>query len=444
MADGETEIALCQAYCVVYRLEPGPKAEGEEKANKEWVCQHTGWAQVNLYEDITDKTYRIVGWTLPEGDAPGNDDDPLAETKILVNSNVTNNCTYSKKSVDFLKYVDEDRVTYGFGFYKKDGVENHAVENPQRFYDCLTAMIDRLKDEFGGEDDEDTRLAFHGRTAKEGKNTIKFTQVGAKDAQGSLAIHAPAGAKHTNASENVSEAKDVKHVHSVRFDPKTRSYVGLPKEWEGLMNQQFGLDMSQVECVRTAPYKSRIPAVLVQMLAYMRKEKAFEIEGLFRVAAGSEECSFVKGQLNNNTFTKCDDINCISTLTKVWFRDLPKPLLDCVTHYKIVECTSTEGAGEIVEKMPEPEGSIMLWLVDLCVECTLKSSINKMTPTNLGIVIGPNLFRISMVDPMASLQYSQKVAQFLSKAIVWRANSKGHMEIKDSGPAKANAIEKTF
>lgn len=440
MMEDESEIALCQAYCVVYRL------DGETKDNREWVCQHTGWAQVNLYEDPTDHTYRIVGWTLPDADAAKEGDPP--EPKILVNSNVTNNCAYSKKSIDFLKYVDEDRIVFGFGFYKKDGVGEEAMENPKRFYDCLTELIDKLKEECGGEDDEDTRLAFNARTAKEGANTIKFTPV-MKDAKGTLAIHAPTGAKGVNASEEekgVSEAKDVKHVHSVQFDPRTRTYVGLPKEWEGLMNQQFGLDISRVECVRTPPYKSRIPAVLVQMLAYMRKESAFDIEGIFRLAAGSEEQSFVKSQLNNNTFKKCDDIHCISTLTKVFFRDLPKPLLDCVTHYSVVECTSPERAGEIVEKMPEPEGSVMLWLIDLCVECTLKCSVNKMTPTNLGIVIGPNLFLVSMVDPMASLQYSQKVALFLARAIVWRAHCKGHMEVKDTGPAKArtNAIEKTF
>jgi len=432
-ADG-TETALCQAYCVVYKL------DGETKENREWVCQHTGWAQVNLYEDQSDNTYRVVGWTLPEVDK-GREEPP--ETKILVNSNVTNNCSYSKKSADFLKYVDEDRITYGFGFYKKDGVGEDAVENPQRFYDCITELIDRLKDEFGGEDDEDTRLAFNARTAKEGVDTVKFAKI-QKDSTGQLAIHNPTNAKHANASLNVSEVKDVKHVHSVQFDPRTRTYVGLPKEWEGLMNQQFGLDISRVECTRNPPYKSRIPSVLVQMLAYMRKEDGFSIEGVFRLAAGSEECSFVKGQLNNNTFQRCDDINCIATLIKVWFRELPKPLLDCVTHYSVVECTTLERAGEICEKMPEPEGSIMLWLVDMCVECTVKSGVNKMTPTNLGIVIGPNLFRPSMVDPMASLQYSQKVAQFLSKAIVWRAHSKGHTDIKDTGPAKSNAIERTF
>ena len=37
---------------------------------------------------------------------------------------------------------------------------------------------------------------------------------------------------------------------------------------------------------------------------------------------------FVKQQLNENSFEQCSDINCISNLIKVWFRDLPRHLLD--------------------------------------------------------------------------------------------------------------------
>lgn len=423
--DEGTERLLCQAYCVVYKLE-----------EKDWKGMHKGWAQVNLFEDTEDHTFRVVGWTLPS-DAQSAD-----EHVILINSNVTNNCNYSKKSEDFLKYVDEDKITFGFGFYKKE----NAAENPSKFYDDLTGLIDRLKEEFGGEDDEASLLAFNSRTAVEGSNTVKFVEPAkAESAAGIMAVQAPTNKKASGGSQaSITEAKDVKHLAHVKFDPLTRSYQGLPKEWEGLINQQFGLEIGRIECVRTTPaYKSRIPSVLVQMLDYLRKENAFDLEGIFRVAADSEEMSFVKNSINQNTFKKCEDIHCIATLIKVWFRDLPRPILDCVSHYSIVECKTPQQAGDILEKMPEPEGSVMLWLVDMALECTLKSDVNKMTPKNLGIVIGPNLFRPNMVDPMASLQYSQNVAVFLQKGIVWRGRSLGH-DIKDSDAPTSNAIQKTF
>jgi len=68
-----------------------------------------------------------------------------------------------------------------------------------------------------------------------------------------------------------------------------------------------------------------------------------------------------------------------------------------------------------------------LWLIDVCVEVQSHSHINKMTGKNLAIVIGPNLFKPSttMEDPMASLRFSQKIANFMHKGICWRASELG-------------------
>ena len=58
-----------------------------------------------------------------------------------------------------------------------------------------------------------------------------------------------------------------------------------------------------------------------------------------------------------------------------------------------------------------------------------------MTPQNLAIVIGPNLFTTpANADPMASLVFSQKVAQFMQQAILWRL----HDLEQHGGPAQAH------
>jgi hypothetical protein len=38
--------------------------------------------------------------------------------------------------------------------------------------------------------------------------------------------------------------------------------------------------------------------------------------------------------------------------------------------------------------MKEPQCSIFLWLLDLCLDVSANSATNKMTPQNLAIVIG--------------------------------------------------------
>lgn len=420
MADEDgTENKLCQAYCLLYKFNVD---------NKKWDQLHRSWIQVNLYEDTADDTFRVVAWSLPE--------DPNAETEILLNSNVTHMCSYSRKREDFLKYTDDER-TYGFGFFNEEN--NTSERSPEKsetntFIEIFTKLIDRRRKEAG--------IIDEAITATEGANTVKFVKLNQK-AGDDLHIEAAAPTKDRGDGK-ITEPTAIKHMSHVKFDPLTRTYVGLPKEWENSLNQQFGLEISRLECQKVEGYKSRIPSVLVQMYDYLKKEKAFEVEGIFRIAADGEECNFVKTELNKNSFTKCEDLHCIATLLKVWFRDLPRPILDSISTYNIVECDTPDKAGEIVAvKMQEPEGSVMMWLVDVLLDCTVKSRVNKMTPTNLGIVFGPNLFRPNMMDPMASLQYSQKVAGFLGKAIVWRGKQKGQ-DVADTVAREATGIQKTF
>jgi hypothetical protein len=255
---------------------------------------------------------------------------------------------------------------------------------------------------------EESWLRRHAHLAL-GAMTImapKFSDVGSK-AGGKGVISGPISAVHNQ---------------HVRFNPETRSFEGLPPEWEGLLKRQFGLEPSQVEAVVVPGYVSRIPTVLILMRDYLRKENAFQIEGLFRIAADAEECVFVKKALNEGAFVRCDDVHCISNLLKVWFRDLPRAILDPIDTAHIDAVTTDAEAAAIVEMLEEPHKSIFLWIIDLCVECSSQADVNKMTGKNLAIVFGPNLFSPSMADPMASLRFSQKVAQFMDKEISWRAN----------------------
>jgi len=222
---------------------------------------------------------------------------------------------------------------------------------------------------------------------------------------------------------SITDPYGIIHTQHVKYDINTRSYKGLPAEWEAKLKQQFGLSPQNLETVKLAEYKSRIPAVLIQMKEYLLSHGGLEVEGIFRLAPDADESTFVKQQLNQNNFTECRDVNIISNLIKVWFRDLPSHLLDDVKVETITGCEAEEHAGKIVDELSEPNQSIYLWLCDMCIEVSKHSDINKMTAQNLAIVIGPNLFTPQMADPMASLMFSQKVANFLYKSILWRKKS---------------------
>jgi len=110
-----------------------------------------------------------------------------------------------------------------------------------------------------------------------------------------------------------------------------------------------------------------------------------------------------------------------ANLIKVWFRDLPDPLLNCVLPERVEMATKEEDVVKVIADFPEPQKSIFLWLCDMCVECAVFETVNKMGPKNLAIVIGPNLFNTNQFEnPMKAMTYSAKVVEFFEKAIRWR------------------------
>ncbi len=218
----------------------------------------------------------------------------------------------------------------------------------------------------------------------------------------------------------VTDPLSVEHLSRVTFDPVTRTYKGLPPEWQMALNKQFGLDPAKLEGVKLAHYASRIPVVLVKMKEYLLTHGGAGTEGIFRIAPDASESNAVKQQLNENRFQGCNDIHVISNLIKVFFRELPNHILNGVEQLKIQMCESEDAAGDIVQRMKEPQASYMMWLLDLCCDIASNAGTNKMNSKNLGIVFGPNLFTPDDKDPLQSLLYSQKVAHFLHKAIDWR------------------------
>ena len=124
-----------------------------------------------------------------------------------------------------------------------------------------------------------------------------------------------------------------------------------------------------------------------------------------------------KGKFDGSVLNS-DDVNVFANLIKVWFRDLPNPILNCVDPTMIELAQTEDEVKKVVNNFPEPQKSIFMWLCDMCVDCAKFESKNKMGANNLAIVIGPNLFNTdNFENPMKAMTFSGKVVQFFKLAI---------------------------
>jgi len=227
-----------------------------------------------------------------------------------------------------------------------------------------------------------------------------------------------------------SKVITVRHDAHVTYDASTRRYHGLPAAWENELKKQFGLPPSLVEKEQVDGYDHPLPSILIFMKQYLFTHGGLETQGVFRLAPDGDECSKVKQQLDQGTFKEARDINVFANLIKVWFRELPSSIMNVIDSDSILSCHTSERAWEILEQFPEPNRSIIFWLVDMCVEVTEYSGVNKMTAKNLAIVIAPNLYRPPQIfqkshsEALESIKFCKGYTDFFEMAVEWRIQHK--------------------
>ncbi|KAG7302810.1 hypothetical protein JYU34_012787 [Plutella xylostella] len=132
-------------------------------------------------------------------------------------------------------------------------------------------------------------------------------------------------------------------------------------------------------------------------------ELALSEEGLFRIAGGSSKVRRMKLSLDAGLFSvplprDYRDVHVVSSVLKSYLRELPEPLLTFRLYESFMTASRqpTEQARltalwETIHLLPEANFNNLRYLIKFLSALTQNQSTNKMTPSNLAIVIAPNL-----------------------------------------------------
>jgi len=195
-------------------------------------------------------------------------------------------------------------------------------------------------------------------------------------------------------------------------------------------NLIFGIDpmLLSSTLILNKDYISPIPNVLVKLKKELFLNNGHLIEGIFRIAPNQEECKVVEDDLNNG---KLKDINfsiidgdLIANLIKLWFRELPNPVLqELLNGNKIENAKSIDKVQGVVDGVNEPYKSYFIWLLDLCLDIIQHGATNKMSVKAMAVVMAPNLYDPSKIqNPVKIMSFSAAIVKFMMFAIQWRQN----------------------
>jgi len=180
-------------------------------------------------------------------------------------------------------------------------------------------------------------------------------------------------------------------------------------------------------------YNAKIPYILLALHELLVAKGGRDAEGIFRLAPDRDQCAEAKNDIDkgrligsqarrdaSNRIIFDYDVHVVANLIKTWLRELPTHLLPPSLKGRISVCDSESKAWDVVLQLQEPFQSICIYLLDMFVDICENSSVNKMTPQNIAICLGPNLFQGNDNDPMATIAYTKKVTEWFKMAIEHR------------------------
>jgi len=182
----------------------------------------------------------------------------------------------------------------------------------------------------------------------------------------------------------------------------------------------FGVDPASLEVGEDEENGYRVPSILILMKKSLVDNGGLLQEGIFRLAGEQTEIRRIKEIMNKKEFVASNDINTVASLIKIWFRELPTPILNALPTESIFYSSDMNECVTAFGTLPEPQKTLLDWLLHLLIVVSANSEVNKMTAQNLAIVVAPNLYDVSTSNPMEGLVMSQKCVQFLHNVLLWK------------------------
>lgn len=152
----------------------------------------------------------------------------------------------------------------------------------------------------------------------------------------------------------------------------------------------------------------RCPAVVSRMAAFLERNEALGMSGIFRVSAGQSEVMRLREAFNDGSdveplISEITDFNVASHLLKLYFRELPDPLLTHERYTAFVEApTNVAKIAEICASLPREHLFTLQYLMAFLKKVAARSGDNMMNSRNLGVVFGPTILSPAPNSPAAA------------------------------------------
>ncbi|KAM4623935.1 rho GTPase-activating protein 17a isoform 2-T2 [Polymixia lowei] len=160
-------------------------------------------------------------------------------------------------------------------------------------------------------------------------------------------------------------------------------------------------------------------ALPMEACVMMLLETGMKEEGLFRIAAGASKLKKLKAALDCSTSQLEEfysDPHAVAGALKSYLRELPEPLMTYQLYDEWIQASSVSDPDKrlqalwvVCDQLPKNNKNNLRYLVKFLAKLAQDSDVNKMTPSNIAIVLGPNLLWAKTEGSLAEMAAATSV-----------------------------------
>ncbi|MEQ2302617.1 Rho GTPase-activating protein 17 [Ameca splendens] len=160
-------------------------------------------------------------------------------------------------------------------------------------------------------------------------------------------------------------------------------------------------------------------ALPIEACVMMLLETGMKEEGLFRIAAGASKLKKLKAALDCSTSQLEEfysDPHAVAGALKSYLRELPEPLMTYQLYDEWIQASSVSDPDKrlqalwvVCDQLPKNNKNNLRYLVKFLAKLAQDSEANKMTPSNISIVLGPNLLWAKTEGSLAEMAAATSV-----------------------------------
>ncbi|KAM8760159.1 rho GTPase-activating protein 25 isoform 2-T2 [Acanthopagrus schlegelii] len=208
------------------------------------------------------------------------------------------------------------------------------------------------------------------------------------------------------------------------------------EEWVRTLRRVIGVPTSGVfgkGLMDTVTYEQRfgphtVP-ILVQKCVEFIKEHGLDEEGIFRLPGQDNAVKQFRDAFDAGerpSFPSDTDVHTVASLLKLYLRELPEPVVPWTQYQDFLDCTnmldtsSSEGWDKLdkqIALLPRANYNLLSYVCRFLFEVQLHSKVNKMNVENLATVMGINLLKPQIEDPITVMKATPQIQKLMTVMI---------------------------